>query len=1047
MGPFTVKMKNKILNHLSLPLALILLISMALPIINESKAESPGRIIERATNDWRGPTVIDYDDYITQLDKIILKNKNANTITKSDSLSSIKNLLNKSQISTATRIGLLIKLADIYTRQGRNERRRVLAQYRKKYRKWLNLENQDPNDKPLVSFDSSKSYFRNAIQTFRDLFNAYPKLNFDKRLLYKMAHLQLLVKNPNAQLYFQKILKNKTSSVWKYKAYLGMAEYYYQERKYKKAAKYYKSLFRMNKFGLSEYSQYKLAWISINRGRKNGWKNMDTELVNKGVNSLRQVINSTGVSPFSTIKNARYLRNNALNDLTLIWSEQRNIKKTTSYFLNFVNSPFNYFNTLERIGYTLLKEGKPKEAAKFYRIIFKKSPGRPNQIRLQLSLISKFQEKQLPLELLSEIQQLARTLTNKKGAWYQKNSRNPKKIKSIQKKTHALLLKYSSFYDKKYQESKSQQHLNVTNKLYAIFLLLFPKSNQAYDIRFNFAKTLELLKKYEEAVHNYHLVVRAQKSLSHHRELSAEKMIALQLLVVNKKKYPAMNINGIRKSPIPIPKPKKILIGVIDTYLKYFPDKSKSTSLRYKSATIMFQYGYYKPALVRFQDTVKRDPKAVESKNSVKIVLNFFHKRKDWPTLVSWAERFIKFEQHLGPKVSKLIVQHLTVGLWNIAANYEKTKQPKKAAMAYLNFQRRLPRDANADLALFKAMSLYYSIGDGNRGITIGKNLLATYPKSKYGSNTLFKIGKAFQSLNKYREAAITYESFVVKYPKDARAPDALVQSGLIYQGLSNLDRAALVFETLANKYPRSKHAAGAVLKSAEIHVKLEQFGKAAKSFNLFIRNFGRLNPEMTLYAQSQAIVLVSPNTPASINNKSLISLEQQLKAKPRTYAVKARNAVTKFYFEITNGIISEFSHQKVAYYDFNEYESSISSYLDQIKMIELYFSKLLAIASPEGITEAQYKLGLVYELALRSFQEKWNMEGLRQEEAINILNAKERVTIGLREKVELAYTKAIENAKQSKIFTKYRNSALEKISKIRPDKYRPLKEEYKAPN
>ena len=119
---------------------------------------------------------------------------------------------------------------------------------------------------------------------------------------------------------------------------------------------------------------------------------------------------------------------------------------------------------------------------------------------------------------------------------------------------------------------------------------------------------------------------------------------------------------------------------------------------------------------------------------------------------------------------------------------------------------------------------------------------------------------------------------------------------------------------------------------------------------------------------------------------------------------------------------------------------------MSHLKQLEQFFNSLIAIAGFEGLTEAWFKLGMIYEKALQSFAEKWNMDGLRQDEAQDILNAKERLTIQIRTNMEKAFQNSYENAKANKVFTPFRNQALEKLSKYRPGQYKTLKENVAGP-
>ena len=1009
-------------------------------------AESPGRIYERVTNDWRAPQQEEYHDFIYLLDYFTGEGKKYRDIENDKTLATIKKLLNQSNISKATRAGLMIRLTQLYVQNTVKEREKSIKLYRKKYDNWLDLEADVRGDPPEADLTTSQNYARKAIQAYRDLFNGFPKFNNDPELLYQMANLQLLVENPNAALYFEKIIKQFGKTVWAKKSLLGLGEYFFAKKNLIKSKQYYSQAMKTGVVGIAQYAQYKLAWVyglEAFLGNK-----IHRDKVGKMEVLVRRIASKSGVGSASFQSSAAYklLRRNATNDLIWLWSESFNFKAATTFFLNVTKNREAYFNTVERLGWKFELANNPQKAADFYHILFKKAPGRKNQIRLQLRLIELLFKNDKPIDVVTEVQDLAKTLSDKNGGWLKTNKSNIKLQKKARLKTHQLIVEKSSHYYRLYNTSQKLNYLKATNILYALYIFLFPNGIEIPNIRFNYAITLEKLGKIEEAVLQYHIVAKFKKSNAEQRNYSAEKMIALQTNLVKKTKFPPVPKPGSLKKSIKIPRQKKILIDVTDTYLVFFPNNPKSSNLRFNAAKIMFDYGHYKKALARFQDTVRLGPTSPESKTTVRIVLSYFDVNRDWFGLTAWSEKFIKFEQQLGKEMAIFIIEKLKKGMWQIALAYQAVKKYEKAAEAFIAYQKRLPTDKVADKALFNAMTLYFSLGNGKKGILVGQSLLSTYPKSGYGANTLFAIGRAYQSLNQYRSAAEAYEKFSIRYPQDKRSPQVLYQAGQIYKGLNNLDRSSLLLANISSKYPTSNFAPKALLETAEINLKLDEFNKAASAYQTYLNKYRNLNAETALFAQAQVTVLTTPNIPSSANNPQLLQLEGKLKSKPRKFAEKAREALTRFYLDITNALVLDFSQQKVAYYDFNEYQSSIQSYMQHIARLEAFFARLINIASVEGLTEAYYKLGTVYEQAMSSFVKKWNMDGLRDDEARDILNAKERITISLRDKLLKSYQNAYEFARQNKVFTSYRNRSLEKLSELLPSKYKSLKEGVMSP-
>ena len=977
-----------------------------------SRGESAGRISERITSHWRPPNAVEYFEFIRIMEKTT---KSKQGIAREKTLAAVKKLLNQSNINQATRAGLMVRLASLYTESAFKERERVLKVFRTKYDKWLDEQPVLVEEQPVIDLRSVNAYVKKAIQAYRDLFNAFPKFNNDPSVIYRMANLQLLMKSSNAVLYFEKLAKQFGKTSWGRKSVLGLAEYHLNKNDLKKAKYLLGVVIKKSKLvGYTQYAEYRLGWIHA-MGAFRGGQISKSDL-NLATSYFRKLATkASGPKSFRRSKAANYLKKNAMNDLIWLWSNAYDFNAGKGFFYNGIKSKITYHNFLERLAWKYQNANNLTKSASFYRLIFSQYPDRRHHMRLHLRLIDLLFKNRKPLDVLRELGFITNFYSNKKGKWYRRNNRNSKHMGVVRAKILDQLIQKGNYYYSQYRREKLKSSLQAANGIFAIFVKAFPNESNSNEMRFKLAQTLELLAKLPDSVRQYYLVANAKETPVSVRKISAYKMVSLQEKVVAKSKFPPFPKGGSVKSPLNIPKQKKNFLDIGKTFVSLYPSDSKSTDLLFKSAKILFNYGHYKQAIQRFQDTVKQSPNSSLSKSSVQVVLSFFEQRKSWTELTLWCELFIKFDRQLGVKISRYIIGKLRNAMWQIALAYNAAKKYQNAAEAFLKYQKRLPKDARADQALFHATNLFYKIGNGKQGILIGLNLNKTYPRSKYGADTTYGIAIAHQNLNNYRLAAETFETFSSRFSKDKRAPQALYQGGQIYRGLKNHDRTALLLTALSNRYPSSAYAPKAVLETAEINLLLDQEDKAVELYRHYIRKYKSINPETTFYARAQAAVLPLRRTPQNVNMPEVIGLERELKGRPRIFAKKARVAISGFFFEVLHGMTTDFKQQKVAYYDFNEYQTSIRNYLNHLVGLEKVFLRLVGMTSVEMVTEAYYKLGLVYERGLADFSAKWNMDGLREADATQILDAKERQVFELRGKMTKSFVNSYELAKRTK--------------------------------
>ncbi|MDD9951875.1 MAG: hypothetical protein OXT67_09970, partial [Zetaproteobacteria bacterium] len=152
------------------------------------------------------------------------------------------------------------------------------------------------------------------------------------------------------------------------------------------------------------------------------------------------------------------------------------------------------------------------------------------------------------------------------------------------------------------------------------------------------------------------------------------------------------------------------------------------------------------------------------------------------------------------------------------------------------------------------------------------------------------------------------------------------------------------------------------------------------------------------------------------------------------------------FYIGVLKARIADFSKQKVAYYDFNEYASSMKSYMSNLAQLEGIFARLLKVAAHPAVVEAYFRLAQLYEVASKEFAGEWNYDGLTAADRKQIDEAKERNLIILRDKMTQSFVSSYQWAQKHKVFNQYRNKSLDRLAELFPAKYKKSKESVAPP-
>lgn len=1021
--------------------ALIVSASCLLVLEESAISSSPERIKQMQTSLWTHPQPEDFSEYLHYLINTSNQNVSKDKLAQdADSLPKIRQLLKSADLTKATKAALMLKIVHLYEQKSLEARKLDAEKYALEFDRWEIRRIFHNIPAPTPNYKASRQLIRKAIDAMRNLLDEYPAFGNNQAQLVQMGSLQLSVRNTNAELYLLKAIKLNQKSNWAAFARLALANHYFYQGKKKQAVKLLRELQKSRVDGVWQYARYLMPWLGVDLSQTTS---ASKPVLDSAAKSWQQLITSgkmKGRKPFKGSAAQKRLVEIIARDLVWVWSELGDLKAKKKFFATAKRLDL-YYDLLERYGWKLQQQGKIDQASDIYHKIFKEVPDRFGYAKLNFRLIQSFFKKNQTQKLANIFQGFAAIVYNLSSPWNRAKFRDKDHRDFVRSVLKRELIQKGKFYEKRYQQSKDRLALLAINVLYHAYLKLFPKSAEAYDIHMQYAVSHELLGKLGDAVFHYHEVVNYKVRNPSHRKLAAEKMISIQRRLIAAEKFKPIELSGKISKPQKIPKVKQFFIQIGKTYLNYFPSGPQATPVRFFIARYFFEYGHYVNAMKFFESTVQTSPTSKEAKEAVPIVLGYFELHKRWRDLASWSERFLKFESKLGPQVAALMISKLRMALWNIAEGHVAKKERIPAAKAFLYYQKRLPRDARADLALYRAMGLYLQAGRGREGIKVGQKMLALYKSSPHAANTVYLIGKTFKSLNLYREAAEMMEHFATTFPRDKRTPEVLYEASQTYRGLKNLDRAALILQALATKYPKDKRSPGALLENAKINLDFRQEGAALKAYQKYLQIYSQVSEETTLFVRAQVFKLSTGKGKPNLNNGNLLKLESELLKKPRSFAVRARQSVSFFYLGVLKAKLVEFGKQKVAYYDFNEYSSSINLYMSNLAAIENIFARLLKVAANPSVVEAYYRLAELYEVASKEFSKEWNYDGLTAADLKKIDEAKERNFIILREKMTQSFLSSYQWAQKNKVFSEYRNKSLNRLAELFPTKYKKSKE------
>lgn len=171
-----------------------------------------------------------------------------------------------------------------------------------------------------------------------------------------------------------------------------------------------------------------------------------------------------------------------------------------------------------------------------------------------------------------------------------------------------------------------------------------------------------------------------------------------------------------------------------------------------------------------------------------------------------------------------------------------KRNRVEEALSQYITVVGRFPKCPFREEASFKLGLCYLSTGQHEKARKALRDLVSTYPGSKWAPEALARSAEAGLELARkakpelqqaqYQEVAGDYRALVEKYPKDGLAQEALYQLGITYYArLNRRDEMVKAFERLVKDYAQSQNCAEAYYWLASEREEAKEYERAIDYF------------------------------------------------------------------------------------------------------------------------------------------------------------------------------------------------------------------------
>lgn len=985
--------------------------------------------VGRATFDVEGaknaPTIDDSSDFYKESGSNGISQAN---LKKADqirrkTIRSIDSILKSSNVSGFREFELLLRKGEILIERHDYIRDLEIQSFTKRYDAWEKAGAK--GNEPVASYSRSKSEMQKALAEYRKLVRKFRKEKRADKAIYALATTLARIGDDSCVLYFNQLFKDHKKSKLIPDAYLALGEFHFDRNEIKQAVAAYKKVSKYKKSKVYPYAVYKLGWAYYNaQGDTN-------EAVTK--NYKRSVAAFKLVVKLTSKKNKQKfdLRNEALNDLVMVWADAESVDSAWEYFSS-LDEKTKFYDFLERLGWIYMEQGKNQQAAKIYTRLLKGASLRKSTPKIYSRLAEIFDKLNKPKKTVASLLLMNKEFVGK-TKWIKKYKNDDDTVKNAQDKTNHNLHRYATIYHQRAIKTKDESYKKSAVKLYGAFLASFPKDSDNYELRFYMAELLYDLKRYSQASKNYMMVAEQKPKKGKFLKDAANSGVDSIFTLVKSKKYAKLPKPGEAKSEFKIPTEKMALVNVIDQYMKILPKAKEGDPMRFTAARVYFDHGHYSAAIERFKTITKERPLTVQAKSSVKFVLGYSSKKSEWTDVINDAESFMKNKVLMSQEPVGIYVKKMRrTAMFKSAAKQEKLGNNEKSAEEFMKYAKTFPTDKNSDKAVYNASINYRKAGNISASLSSSKYLISNFKKSPLRANAFASLAETNNAIGEFKTASIYYKRLASDYPSDKRSADALYNAAALNKGLENEVEAVRLFDAYVKSYPNSDIAGDAQLEKAALLEKINKYSESAQAYQFYAKNFMK-NSNQVAFASAKSAEITYNHVDRNAGFNALNNVYDLLVQNENQEAYDAREIVAKSYFKI-----NELNFKKFKQLEFREpskIEKQAAAKQKALQSVAKNYEKIVAVRNAEYAIASLYRLGEMHDNFAETLFKALPPEGSTA--AVNKFKSDlEKVAFPLQDQAKDYYMQAYKGTKDLETFSKWSMKIHEKMTSIDSKKH-----------
>lgn len=927
-------------------------------------------------------------------------------------------LLNKTS-AINQRSDILFRTAELYWAVEKTVHFQKMEAYNTQYDLYMNKKRATKPVEP--KFNGSKT-----MNLYKQIIKENPKFDRIDEILFLAGYRGRETKDPNYVAYLRALIKNYPNSKFLADAYMEIGEDYFNKREFDNAIETFNEVLKRPN-NLHNYALYKIAWCYYNQGKYRIAKEV-----------MQRVVESS-----KSVKGQIELRNEALRDLVIIYSDLGLYQEAEQYFTS-IGEPEYAIKVLEKLSDIYFDQSRYELATATITLLLEKAPNRAESPKYHSKLIDCHERSQNQVSALKEMTNFLSTYEPGSN-WYNTitdtdareyaDSRSEVYARFIATRYHEESQKYE-----KIDMKKAQRFSLLAMGFYDKYFERFSNHPNAYNLRMLYAELLFQFKRYDKASDQYLMVFQSNPKGKH-----AEKALTGQIDSLSK--IESENYSKIEKiaeskkgkEVLAFPEITVALIKANDNYVKLFPNNAKSPEIYYQRARLYYNYNHFPEAEKAFNDVIAKYPSSNAANQSRHLILDIYNINKDWEKLEKTAMAYLQVKSFATDENQALLLDLIQGSIFQRAKMKEDEKKYLEAAKLYENLTVRYPKSKYADKALFNAAMNYIAADDSQNAIETSNKFLTLYPNSDLAPKMLLSLAGYFDEKFDYSNASKFYELYAQKDPKNPLAPDALFNAALYQENLKVYASALRNYDRYLELYPSNKDAPVVFFSRGGIYEKLNQLTNAAKVFEDYNKRYGRKNATgiEAIYRLARLQRRLGKTDDAMSNFGYAVRASKKLGTGPSA----GNHFAAKAQFELTSVLFNEYQAIKLVMPE-RALQRAISRKATLLKQLKEQYVEIINLGDPEMAVAALYYLGLSYQDFSQSLFKAPVPPSLSPEEVQMYQVELSNQAMPIEQQAIEAFEKALKKGYELDVYSEYTRKSYEQLSQFKPSVYPPQRGE-----